>query len=109
MTAETFVSSPYHSALLPHFGQILAHDLSLQVEQTVVNCTIHPDDSDNCYNIKVQEDKVMPHRRSIACLGRALEREQLNMVTSFVDASQVYGSTDLRMRELREFRGGRLR
>jgi peroxidase len=35
-------------------------------------------------------------------------REQMNQITSFVDASNVYGSDLCEMRELREFVGGRL-
>ena len=35
-------------------------------------------------------------------------REQMNQITSFSDASNVYGSDLCEMRELREFVGGRL-
>ena len=37
-----------------------------------------------------------------------LNREQMNQITSFADASNVYGSDVCEMRELREFFGGRL-
>jgi peroxidase len=35
-------------------------------------------------------------------------REQMNQITSFADASNVYGSDLCEMRELRDFVGGRL-
>lgn len=34
-------------------------------------------------------------------------REQINQITSFADASNIYGSDLCAMRELREFVGGR--
>lgn len=36
-------------------------------------------------------------------------REQMNQVTGYLDGSNIYGSNDRAQRELREFRGGRLR
>ncbi|CAB4069637.1 PXDN [Lepeophtheirus salmonis] len=87
------VSSTFHPDMnVPHtlathiltqFGQYLDHDMSLTPEAHVSNCC-----TDNS-----QED---------AHYCDSSPREQFNIITSYVDASNVYGSDSTRLRSLRD-------
>ena len=68
-----------------------------QVED--VNCTTHADDRDSCFNIHapLQDSRLrfgehLPLKRSRSCFAGG-KRQQINSITAYMDASQVYGST----------------
>ena len=110
--------------MVMQWGQFLDHDLDLAPEPEDVKCGTDCSENDVCQPIHIHpKDKVfggtrtntcMPFKRSIpACTstasGRFSPREQINDLTSYIDGSQIYGSSDKIARKLRTFRNGQLR
>lgn len=104
------------------FGQFLDHDIAITPEEEdVPDCCEGSarDDTESCFNIIIQESSIetspifvpgycMEVKRSAPVFcpdatseGRSV-RQQTNGLTSFIDASNVYGSTVERQKELRE-------
>ena len=107
-------------AILNHmtmqWGQFLDHDLDFAMEavsrQTFndgITCSSTCSNEPPCFPIKLpdddaREEKCMEFTRTSATCGsgstsalfgkKIRKREQLNQLTSYLDASQVYGSTD---------------
>ena len=95
-----------YSALLPYFGQLVAHDLVLTVDNGA-NCTCEDEShrKNECFNIPMertdssytQDEKCLPFRRSCASMQTfdcyLGPREQLNKVTHFLDLSNLFGNT----------------
>ncbi|ODM94302.1 Peroxidasin [Orchesella cincta] len=106
--------------MVPQFGQFVDHDMTLAPEGDKHCCTKDLGDKD-CWPIKIPSNdpffsKVsspqtcMDFTRSTPfCFpaGTGI-REQFNILTAFLDASQVYGSDAERAEQLRAFNGGRL-
>ncbi|XP_037109430.1 eosinophil peroxidase isoform X1 [Syngnathus acus] len=108
------------SHLLVEWGQWIDHDLVLTPQspstvafRTGADCTRTCSRDSPCFPIEIPPSdpryglqSCMPFLRSApSCLdgaGRPLHREQLNAITSFVDASMVYGSSDSQALELRD-------
>ncbi|XP_049578021.1 eosinophil peroxidase [Syngnathus scovelli] len=108
------------SHLLVEWGQWIDHDLVLTPQspstvafRTGADCTRTCSRDSPCFPIEIPPSdpryglqRCMPFLRSApSCLdgaGRPLHREQLNAITSFVDASMVYGSSDSQALELRD-------
>lgn len=110
--------------LLTHFSQFVAHDLSLialisDSEGNPIKCFCNNEDTD-CLNIVTPsndpfniDQRCMVTPRSSASfrlfncdLGA---REQINLLSHWLDLSQTYGNDLERSFFLRKFRGGRLR
>ncbi|KAI8519677.1 hypothetical protein Bbelb_029340 [Branchiostoma belcheri] len=106
-------SSPVNTHMVMQFGQFLDHDITLtpSFQEEGLVCTCDSED-ERCFNIDIPSDDpdfagrpCLPFVRSLSgpnegCrLGR---RQQLNELTAFVDASNVYGSSDEEIEELRE-------
>ncbi|XP_038184102.1 myeloperoxidase [Arvicola amphibius] len=100
------------------WGQFLDHDLTLTPEPatrssffTGLNCEISCLQQPPCFPLKIppndprirnQEDCIPFFRSCPACTGSNITiRNQINALTSFVDASAVYGSEDPLARRLR--------
>ena len=126
------VSAPHvrYSLMLMQWAQFVDHDLTHTpvnrgFADSILNCrncdaksTTHPE----CLPIEVPEgDPYFPKINITSgrefCLGftRSMPgqltlgfREQMNQITSFADASNVYGSDVCEMKELRLFHGGLL-
>ncbi|XP_054709269.1 peroxidasin homolog pxn-1-like [Uloborus diversus] len=127
-TQET--AHPYMSNLVMVWGQLVAHDIVLTPAVTMKvwdgqkfknekpNCcdptTPHPDcmpimvdfddsfyTSGHCMNI-VRSIAYTYSPNSCSPLKLGTPREQLNQITSFLDASLVYGTSEKEMRMLRE-------
>ena len=103
--------------MVMQFGQFLDHDFTLTPEQER-NCA-DPDllkadqELDEqlrvCFNIDVEETdefyanrtQILPITRSDGiCNGNV--REQLNILTAFIDGSQIYGSDETLAKQLRQ-------
>ena len=109
------------SHLLMQWGQFLDHDFGLtpelEPEEECEGCHF----SDICQPIQVpgqdeafgrdtpNNGNCLPFRRSISVPQEEyLPQQQINDVTSYIDGSMVYGSTDSVARALRKFEGGLL-
>ncbi|WP_231740008.1 peroxidase family protein [Thalassoglobus polymorphus] len=90
------------------WGQFLDHDIDLTETAS----------SNGTADIEIEDDddplgpSPIAFDRSDFASGTGLPgvpREQVNSITSFIDASNVYGSNETRSAMIREFSGGRLR
>ena len=128
ISTKEVTSDQVFTHMLMQWGQFLDHDLDLAVPGMAslsfessgdfVNCRTSCDNTAPCFPIQVPPgDPRIRHRRcmefvrnSAVCgsgatsvlLNTILPREQINQLTSYIDASQVYGSTDREARELRD-------
>ena len=117
------IDDDVHSHMIMQWGQFLDHDLDLAPEQSEEECPLESCEvTEECCPIPVvtnpdgdptfggQECMFFP--RSIpSCKfekGKPHAREQFNALTPYIDASNVYGSSEEVANELREFKGGRL-
>ncbi len=123
---EPIASKSEWSHMALFFAQNLAHDVSLIAASSSSSnnndenkCECGTKDED-CFNIRIPDNDYynidrtcMPFLRSAASprdphcsLG---PREQLNMLTHWLDMSQLYGSSDERTNQLRLFKQGLLK
>ncbi|XP_078679322.1 eosinophil peroxidase-like isoform X2 [Branchiostoma floridae x Branchiostoma belcheri] len=132
MTTPTDVEDPDYTHMLTQWGQFLDHDTDLTataVGRTMfrpgMNSTSCSETCEHimpCFPISIPDDDprinnthdkaCMPFTRSSAVCGTGetsslsntvIPREQINQITSFIDASQVYGSTSEVAQSLRDF------
>ncbi|CAH1270785.1 PXDN [Branchiostoma lanceolatum] len=109
-------SSPVNTHMVAQFGQFLDHDITFTpnfAEEGLI-CTCDSVD-EHCFNIPVPSDDpdfnrrpCLEFARSRSCPNegcRMGRRQQLNQITAFVDASNVYGSSDEEIEELRDRSG----
>ncbi|XP_041828818.1 thyroid peroxidase isoform X2 [Melanotaenia boesemani] len=109
-----------YSQLLVEWGQYIDHDITFTPQSTSraafwtdVNChetceNVHP-----CFPIKTEDSLCMPfHRSTPDChvsfgsgIQQAVQRQQLNAITSYIDASLVYGHTPQLESFLRDLSG----
>lgn len=112
-----------YSKLLVEWGQYLDHDITFTPQTsgsmafwTGIDCLITCENMHPCFPIETDDiisGGCMPFYRSTpACIvnsgsdiGPALQRQQMNAITSFVDASVVYGHTPKLQSYLRDLRG----
>ena len=111
-----------HSAAVTHMvtqlGQFLDHDITLTPEEEEHDCCAQPD-TDNCFPIALPLDDSFYSLHSQTCLeftrstayceDTVTTREQMNGITAFVDASNVYGSSAETTALLRSGQGGELK
>ena len=117
--------------MVTQFGQFLDHDLTLTPEEEIHDCC--QDDSDpQCFPISIPRDDgfyqangvnktCLEFTRSVAFCDVSIttspsksgltvnveqnEHEQMNAITAFIDASNVYGSDDATNKKLRTLDG----
>lgn len=84
------------------WGQFLDHDITLTpANPAETSMLASPGDP---FGVS-----MIPFSRSEFEFDTALERQQVNHITAYIDASSVYGSDETRALALREMNGGRLR
>ncbi|XP_004377940.1 myeloperoxidase [Trichechus manatus latirostris] len=115
---EQLTPDPQRSLLFMQWGQLLDHDLDFTPEPaarvsfvTGLNCETSCLQQPPCFPLKIppndpriknQRDCIPFFRSCPACPGSNITiRNQINALTSFVDASMVYGSEDPLARDLR--------
>ena len=107
--------------MVMQWGQFLDHDLDLSPEPENVRCS-NCSKTEICQPIRIhwrdpvfgRKEKCMPFKRTIAACtttpsGRFSSREQVNDLTSYIDGSQIYGSSAKTAKKLRTFRNGLLK
>ncbi|XP_071157643.1 salivary peroxidase/catechol oxidase-like [Mytilus edulis] len=117
---NTTIFSAIHTVQFMAHGQFIAHDVAATPGEGADLDCCDPTNSleKDCYVIPVPEDD--PFFKSIRCLNFVRssaagkncltgQREQMNDVTSFIDGSMVYGSTEEQMSKLRDTHGGLLK
>ncbi|GIY58227.1 chorion peroxidase [Caerostris extrusa] len=109
------------SLLMTIYGQTVAHDMSQAIQEEVnIKCCEPEIYNKHCHPIKVKSDDPFFSKYNITCLDfhRSVEckacqtrnREQINMETAPLDSSIVYGSDDVRAKNVRANDGtGRLK
>ena len=123
------INDEFHSHMIMQWGQFLDHDLDLTPHQDKEKCDgmgenamASCDVTEECSPIAIAQNPdgdptfggipCMSFARSIPSCevhkGEFSPREQFNAITHYIDASNVYGSTDVVARALRELAGGRL-
>ncbi|CAI5795086.1 myeloperoxidasemyeloperoxidase-like [Podarcis lilfordi] len=113
---EKITDDQERSLAFMHWGQWVDHDMDLapMTETSIQNQDVHCDTSCNyappCFPIKIPPGDpritkpgiCMPFIRTTpVCNPTTFIREQLNSITSFLDASMVYGSEEPLARSLR--------
>ncbi|CAC5389691.1 PXDN [Mytilus coruscus] len=117
---NTTIFSTIHTVQFMAHGQFLAHDVAATPGEGADLDCCDPTNAlkKDCYVIPVPDDD--PFFKSITCLNFVRssaadkscmtgQREQINDVTSFIDGSMVYGSTEEQMSNLRDTQGGLLK
>ena len=101
------------------FGQFIDHDFTMSAAATSARCSCNSRTSD-CLNIMTPRDDFMNFDQACMVLTRSGAsfqkfnctfdfREQLNLLTHFLDLSQLYGNDEAEQRSLRSFFNGRLK
>ncbi|XP_045404914.1 thyroid peroxidase isoform X1 [Lemur catta] len=125
---EAVTEDDRYSDLLTAWGQYIDHDVAFTPQSSSratfwggVDCQLTCENQNPCFPIQLPENApgarpaCLPfYRSSAACgtgdqgsllgnLSRANPRQQMNGLTSFLDASTVYGSTPAAERQLRNW------
>ncbi|KIH57777.1 immunoglobulin I-set domain protein, partial [Ancylostoma duodenale] len=133
VATESITPHSYLSAMVMQWGQFIDHDithtpmaLSRQSYSSGAICNKTCENLDPCFNIQLSPNDPKLHtglhikypciefERSGAVCGsgetslifqRVTYRDQMNIITSYLDGSAVYGSTEIQSLELRDLFG----
>ena len=116
---------PLHTVLVMQMGQFIDHDVT-HTPNHAINCCNNdgtfPDfyDQDKCFPIRLpNNDRFWNSRKQCMSMARSLaapglkcsleSRQQMNQITHWLDASNIYGSSERETKILRSFFGGQMR
>jgi len=115
---DSDIPDPRYTHMVMQFGQFLDHDISLTPKDDETDCCASGVQGADCFTIKIPgNDRFYSWVNSSArCINvlrsrpvcRENVRQQYNEVTSFIDASNVYGSDEEHSSILRTYYDGRL-
>ena len=128
ISSKKFSPDKLYTHMLMQFGQFLDHDMDFFAASPSTSrfndgqsCQDSCENQQPCFPIKIPEDdprikryKCMEFTRSSAVCGSGstsvffdsiTPRQQINQITSFIDASNVYGSNAKDAKDLRSFEG----
>ncbi|XP_029683404.1 thyroid peroxidase-like isoform X3 [Takifugu rubripes] len=103
-----------YSHMLVEWGQFIDHDISFTPQSSATDCLTTCTNIRLCFPIQTGDAQgCLPFFRSVAACSlslwpdveQVLQRQQINTVTSFMDASQIYGSTAEVQLSLRDLAG----
>ena len=99
------------STAIYEFGQFLDHDIGLAKGGSSERFDISVPRGDTWFDPASTGSKLIYMDRSAfdPATGTTSAREQINTVTAFIDASQIYGTDSSRAAWLRTYSGGRLK
>lgn len=113
LSTKEITDDPWNNHMLMQFGQFLDHDLTFaalsnnrnMLENDIVDCERTCVNVEPCYSIPFIDAHMVEHciefkRSAEYCgtgytsivFGKLIKREQINMITSFIDGSQIYGN-----------------
>ena len=121
---DSFKSEKIWTHLYTIFGQFITHDMTSLAPASdslgnTVSCPCSTTNT-NCYNIQmptgdtvmnqscIQFTRSSPSFQNVNCQNQTY-REQLNLISSYLDCSQIYGSTVNISNSLRAFVNGTLK
>ncbi|XP_065572680.1 peroxidasin-like isoform X2 [Artemia franciscana] len=125
ITTEKITEDEIFTHMLMQWGQFIDHDLDLAVPGIAfesfsnrIDCRSSCEKSNPCFPIEISPDD--PRIKSVRCMeftrnsavcgsgetsavyAKLLPREQINQLTSFIDGSMVYGSTEEESQAIRD-------
>jgi hypothetical protein len=109
---ETILNLRGASDLVWQWGQFVDHDIDLTIAAYPTEpFFIAVPEGDPYFDPYFEGNKFIPLSRSIYDKDerRSRPRQQLNMISAFIDASNVYGSDIIRAHALRAFEDGKLK
>lgn len=111
--AESIPEKGKHSDFIWVFGQFIDHDITLVRTNPTEFVPVAVPPCDDVFDPSCTGQSIIPVNRSLARPGSGTSienpREYNNSLTSFIDASNVYGSDEERSDYLRTFEDGKLR
>ncbi|XP_048582220.1 peroxidasin [Nematostella vectensis] len=127
VAAANVTDDKKHTHMLMQWGQFLDHDMDFTVTSLSfsrfsdgADCTATCENQSPCFPIQIPDGdprirraRCMQFTRSSSVCGtgttsvffsKVTPREQMNQITAFIDASNIYGSSDEDARNLRDLR-----
>ncbi|XP_057660218.1 uncharacterized protein LOC130896263 [Diorhabda carinulata] len=100
------------TALLAAWSELLLHDLTSTGTLKNPHCCDKNKKHDECYNSYLNEEDCLEYMRTLPSIDikhcKFEFRDQMNLATSFLDASSIYGNTLDDMNKIRLYEGGRI-
>lgn len=113
-----YKNDPKFTVMLAVWGQFLDHDITATASNIPVSCCSSGITHPECYPVFIDKEDPF-YRYNITCMEFLRSapaktccfgpREQMNQVSSFIDASVVYGSEEKIVNQLRTFQNGSLK